>query len=126
MDNQRKTTLLLSTDDLKIFIKEKYHQEVKSQSMFPGEIRSGSRAWPVMVVWKVLLDNKTVLLDLHGKETNIPVEQFYHAELNAAYILEDKTHIRLSEYGDERKAFLSRAEFNVKYSMVSPCLVERL
>ena len=119
-----KPVLLLTPKDVQTFIRDKFHAEVSTEKIIPGEIRFGSRWLPVEVLWEVALsEDKTVLLDFDGEQADWPTECFCKISSDSAYILKNGSHIR---YDSKRKNFVSKVEFNVTYSRLDQCLVESL
>lgn len=119
-----KSVLLLTPRDVQIFIRDKYHAEVPEEKIIPGEIRAGSRQLPIEVIWQAALsEDKTIMLDFDGEQTDWPEERFCKISSGAAYILKNGSHIR---YDGSRRAFVNKVEFNVHYSRLDQHLVESL
>lgn len=120
-----KQALLLTTEDVQSFVRDKFDVEIKAENIIPGDIRSGSRQLPIEVVWKVILpEGRVLLVNVNREETDLPLERFSEISVGAAYILSTGGHIRYNNCTENHKAFIDKVEFNVSYSRLNQRLVK--
>lgn len=115
--------LLLTSDEVVAFVKEKYGKDVMSLAIFPGEVKRPDGRKPNIPTWKVMLTFKeAIFLDFFGEE--VSELDFKISALNTGYIFPDGTAVYLKSYSVEGKIFVTGMIPKISYQDLSSSFPE--